>query len=72
MGNLGLVMCLVVGFVAFVAGWMKGCEYESARIRNAFTFSGLTSSEFYDTIEKYEQVKEAASLKAKREKKKWF
>ena len=36
MGVESLVCSIVVGFLAFIVGWMKGCEDEYKRIRKVF------------------------------------
>ena len=69
MKESGLIICFVVGFVAFVVGWLKGCEHELSRIRHAFNLRGYSRGEFDDILEKYEQVKKAASLNVRQEKK---
>ena len=69
MKESGLIICFVVGFVAFVVGWLKGCEHELSRIRNAFNLRGYSRGEFDDILEKYEQVKKAASFNVRQEKK---
>lgn len=70
MGELGLVWSLVVGLVAFFMGWLKGCEDEKSRIREAFRSEDYTYSGFLDVLEKYENQREAAKYWAKHEKRK--
>ena len=36
MGIEGLFLTIFLGAFAFVMGWMKGCEDEQSRIREAF------------------------------------
>jgi len=70
MGIEGLFLTIFLGAFAFVMGWMKGCEDEQSRIRDAFRSEDYTYSGFLDVLEKYEQEKEAARYWAKHEKKK--
>jgi|TARA_B110000908_G_scaffold3303_1_gene4427 hypothetical protein len=69
MGIEGLFLTIVMGVFAFIIGWMKGCEDEQSRIRDAFRSEDYTYSGFLDVLEKYEQEKEAAKHWAKFNKK---
>ena len=60
MKESGLIICFVVGFVAFVVGWLKGCEHELSRIRHAFNLRGYSRGEFDDILEKYEPKRTSA------------
>jgi|TARA_B110000238_G_scaffold181229_1_gene205895 hypothetical protein len=70
MGTEGLFLTICIGVFGFIIGWMKGCEDEQSRIRDAFRSEDYTYSGFLDVLEKYEQEKEAAKHWAKHEKKK--
>lgn len=65
MGVEGLFLTIFLGVFAFVIGWMKGCEDEQSRIRDAFRSEDYTYSGFLDVLEKYEEEKEAARQWAK-------
>ena len=65
MGVEGLFLTIFLGVFAFVIGWMKGCEDEQSRIREAFRSEDYTYSGFLDVLEKYEEEKEAARQWAK-------
>tara|TARA_B100000768_G_scaffold47352_1_gene46177 strand:- start:26 stop:253 length:228 start_codon:yes stop_codon:yes gene_type:complete len=65
MGVEGLFLTIFLGVFAFVMGWMKGCEDEQSRIRDAFRSEDYTYSGFLDVLEKYEEEKEAARQWAK-------
>ena len=69
MGIEGLFLTIFLGAFAFVMGWMKGCEDEQSRIRDAFRSEDYTYSGFLDVLEKYEEEKEAARQWAKFNKK---
>ena len=69
MGVEGLFLTIFLGVFAFVMGWMKGCEDEQSRIRDAFRSEDYTYSGFLDVLEKYEEEKEAARQWAKFKKK---
>tara|TARA_Y100000385_G_scaffold26055_1_gene24837 strand:- start:680 stop:907 length:228 start_codon:yes stop_codon:yes gene_type:complete len=69
MGVEGLFLTIFLGVFAFVMGWMKGCEDEQSRIRDAFRSEDYTYSGFLDVLEKYEEEKEAARQWAKFNKK---
>ena len=69
MGVEGLFLTIFLGVFAFVIGWMKGCEDEQSRIRDAFRSEDYTYSGFLDVLEKYEEEKEAARQWAKFKKK---
>ena len=65
MGVEGLFLTIFLGVFAFVIGWMKGCEDEQSRIREAFRSEDYTYSGFLDVLEKYEEEKESARQWAK-------
>jgi len=69
MGIEGLFLTIFLGAFAFVMGWLKGCEDEQSRIRDAFRSEDYTYSGFLDVLEKYEEEKEAARQWAKFNKK---
>ncbi len=69
MGTEGLFLTIFLGEFAFVMGWMKGCEDEQSRIRDAFRSEDYTYSGFLDVLEKYEEEKEGARQWAKFNKK---
>jgi hypothetical protein len=50
-------------------GWMKGCEDEQSRIREAFRSEEYDYEGFFNVLEKYEEEKEAAKQWAKFNKK---
>lgn len=69
MGIEGLFLTIFLGAFAFVMGWMKGCEDEQSRIREAFRSEDYDYGGFFDVLEKYEEEKEAARQWAKFNKK---
>jgi|TARA_B110000483_G_scaffold232837_1_gene300924 hypothetical protein len=70
----GLFLTIFLGAFTFVMGWMKGCEDEQSRIREAFRSEEYDYEGFFDVLEKYEERKEAdkqwAKFNKKREKNK--
>ena len=70
----GLFLTIFLGAFTFAMGWMKGCEDEQSRIREAFRSEEYDYEGFFDVLEKYEERKEAdkqwAKFNKKREKNK--
>lgn len=66
--DLFLMFFLVV--FSFIIGWIKGCQNELSRIRDAFESEDYTYSGFLNVLEKYEKKKEAAKYWAKHKKEK--
>lgn len=69
MGVEGLFLTIFLAVFAFIIGWMKGCEDEQSRIREAFRSEDYTYSRFLDVLEKYENQREADRQWAKFNKK---
>jgi len=65
MGLEGLFLTIFIAVFAFIIGWMKGCEDEQSRIREAFRSEDYDYESFLNVLEKYEEEKEAAKQWAK-------
>ena len=63
MGVESLVCSIVVGFLAFIVGWMKGCEDEYKRIRKVFSSEeGYDWESFANVLVKHEKELENAQV----------
>lgn len=69
MGLEGLILTILITAFAFVIGWMKGCEDEQSRIREAFRSEEYDYEGFFNVLEKYEEEREATRQWAKFNKK---
>ncbi len=69
MGIEILFLTIFFGAFAFVMGWLKGCEDERSRIREAFRSEEYDYEGFFNVLEKYEGEKEATKQWAKFNKK---
>lgn len=61
----GLFLTIFIAVFAFIIGWMKGCEDEQSRIREAFRSEDYDYEGFLNVLEKYEEEKEAVKQWAK-------